>query len=82
MSVEHIQNLITNTVKAQRGLGSHRIDLYAKPYTKRVDAFCMPLGYQPSKFWQFDEKGNLKHHVPHFIETCNNVDTNNDLIMK
>ena len=26
--------------------------------------------YQPPKFQQFDEKGNKKQHVAHFIETC------------
>ena len=50
MSVEQIQNLIANAVKAQLGGGSHKTHLYTKPYTKKIDAVCMPHGYQPPKF--------------------------------
>jgi len=60
MSVEQIQSLIANAVKAQLGEGSHKTHLYTKPYTKRVDALRMPHGYQPPKFNQFDGKGNPK----------------------
>jgi len=42
----------------------------------------MPRGYQPPKFQQFDGKGNPKQHVPHFIETWNNADMDNDLMIK
>ena len=35
----------------------------------------MPNGYQPPKFLQFDEKGNLKQDVAHFIETSENPGT-------
>jgi len=58
--VEQIQNLIANAVKAQLGGRSHKTHLYTKPYTKRIDALCMPHGYQPPKFQQFDGKGNPK----------------------
>ncbi|KAL0434269.1 UNVERIFIED_CONTAM: hypothetical protein Slati_2761200 [Sesamum latifolium] len=34
----------------------------------------MPTSYQPPKLQQFDEKGNPKQHIAHFIETCNNID--------
>ena len=50
MTIEQIQYLIANAVKAQLGEGSHRTHLYTKPYTKRVDALRMPPGYQPPKF--------------------------------
>jgi len=50
MYVEQIQNLIANAVKAQLGGRSHKTHLYTKPYTKRIDALCMPHGYQPPKF--------------------------------
>jgi len=70
MTIEQIQDLIANAVKAQLGEGSHRTHLYTKPYIKMVDALRMPYGYQPPKFQQFDEKGNQKQHVAHFIETC------------
>ena len=57
MSVERIQSLIANAVKAQLGEKSYKIHSYAKPYTKRIDALRMPRGYQPPKFNQFDGKG-------------------------
>ncbi|XP_051117866.1 uncharacterized protein LOC127242389 [Andrographis paniculata] len=56
--------------------------MYAKPYTSRIDALKMPLGYQPPKFQQFDGKGNPKQHVAHFMETCNNAGTYGDLLVK
>ena len=71
MSVERIQSLIANAVKAQLGEKSYKIHSYAKPYTKRIDALRMPRGYQPPKFNQFDGEGNPKQHIAHFIETCN-----------
>jgi len=56
--------------------------LYTKPYTKRIDALCIPHGYQPPKFNQFDGKGNPKQHVAHFIETCSNAGTEGDRLVK
>jgi len=47
MTIEQIQDLITNVVKAQLGDGSRRTYLYTKPYTKRFDALRMSHGYQP-----------------------------------
>ncbi|KAM2162966.1 hypothetical protein ACFX1Q_040700 [Malus domestica] len=41
----------------------------------------MPRGFQPPKFMQFDGKGNPKH-IAHFIETCNNVGTNGDYLVR
>ena len=82
MSVEQIQSLIANAVKAQLGGGSHKTHLYTKPYTKRIDALRMPHGYQPPKFNKFDGKGNPKQHVAHFIETCSNAGTEGDRLVK
>jgi len=45
MSVEQIQSLIANAVKAQLGEKSCKTHLYTKPYTKRIDALRMPCGY-------------------------------------
>ena len=39
-------------------------------------------GYQPPKFQQFDGKGNPKHYIAHFIETCNAAGTYGDYIVK
>ncbi|KAL0353407.1 UNVERIFIED_CONTAM: hypothetical protein Sangu_0922000 [Sesamum angustifolium] len=55
---------------------------YSKPYTPRIDSLKMPMGYQPPKFQQFDGKGNPKHHVAHFVETCNNAGTYGDHLVK
>ncbi|KAM2855830.1 hypothetical protein PS2_000253 [Malus domestica] len=42
----------------------------------------MPRGYQPPKFMQFKGKGNLKQHIAHFIETCNNAGMKGDYLVK
>ncbi|KAL0293307.1 UNVERIFIED_CONTAM: hypothetical protein Sradi_6945000 [Sesamum radiatum] len=63
--------------------GSSKSSLtYSKPYTPRIDSLKMPMGYQPPKFQQFDGKGNPKQHVAHFVETCNNVGTYGDHLVK
>jgi len=43
MSAKQIQSLIANAVKAQLGKESHKKKLYTKPYTKRIDLFCIPM---------------------------------------
>ena len=82
MNAEQIQKLIANAVKSQPKVSSQKSLLCTKPYTKRIDALCMPYGYQPFKSNQFEHKGNLKQHVAHFIKTCNNVGTGGDLVVK
>jgi len=82
MTVEKIQDLIANVVTIQLGGGARETHLYTEPYTKRVNALYMPRGYQPPKFQQFDGKDNPKQHMAHFIETCNNAGTNEDLMVK
>ena len=42
MSVEHIQNLITNAIKVQLEGGSDKTHLYTKSYTKRIVDLHMP----------------------------------------
>ncbi|KAM1187450.1 hypothetical protein ACFX2J_023373 [Malus domestica] len=74
LSIQHLQEMITNTIKAQYEGSSNTSGLYSKPYSKKIDALRMPMGYQPPKFMQFDRKGNPKQHVAHFVETCNNAD--------
>jgi len=41
ITIERIQDLIANTIKAQLGGDACKIHLYAKHYNKRVDALCM-----------------------------------------
>nr|XP_016503175.1 PREDICTED: uncharacterized protein LOC107821263 [Nicotiana tabacum] len=42
----------------------------------------MPTNYQPPKLHQFDGKGNPRQHIVHFVETCSNVGTYGDLLVK
>ncbi|KAM1796743.1 hypothetical protein ACFX11_036950 [Malus domestica] len=82
LSIQQLQEMITNTIKAQYEGSSHTSLFYSKPYSKKIDALRMPRGYQPPKFMQFDGKGNPKQHVAHFVETCNNVGTERDYLAK
>ncbi|KAM1474559.1 hypothetical protein ACFX2I_030556 [Malus domestica] len=69
LSIQQLQEMITNTIKAQYEGSSHTSLFYSKPYSKKIDALKMPMGYQPPKFMQFDGKGNPKQHIVHFVET-------------
>ncbi|KAM1240827.1 hypothetical protein ACFX2J_046097 [Malus domestica] len=82
LSIQQLQEMITNTIKAQYEGSSHTSLFYSKPYSKKIDALKMPMGYQPPKFMQFDGKGNPKQHIAHFVETCNNVGTERDYLAK
>ena len=82
LSVQQLQDMITNTIRAQYGGSSTSSLTYSKPYTKRIDNMKIPNGYQPPKFLHFDGKGNLKQHIAHFIETCENAGTQGDLLVK
>ncbi|KAM1314218.1 hypothetical protein ACFX2F_018132 [Malus domestica] len=74
--------MIASTIKTQYEGSSHTSSFYSKPYSKKIDALKMPMGYQPPKFMQFDGKGNPKQHVAHFVETCNNAGTEEDYLAK
>ena len=80
--VQQLQDMITNTIRAQYGGSSTSSLTYSKPYTKRIDNMRMPNGYQPPKFLQFDGKGNPKQYIAHFVETCENAGTQRDLLVK
>ncbi|KAL0304690.1 UNVERIFIED_CONTAM: hypothetical protein Scaly_3014400 [Sesamum calycinum] len=82
LTVQQLQEMIDNTIKAQYRGSTQNSPAYSKPYSKQIDTLRMPIGYQPPKLQQFDGKGNLKQHIAHFIETCNNADTDNDLLVK
>ncbi|KAM1418988.1 hypothetical protein ACFX1T_022202 [Malus domestica] len=82
LSIQQLQEMITNTIKAQYEESSHTSLFYSKPYSKKIDALKMPRGYQPPKFMQFDGKGNPKQHVAHFVKTCNNVGTEGNYLAK
>ncbi|KAL0456251.1 UNVERIFIED_CONTAM: hypothetical protein Slati_0964300 [Sesamum latifolium] len=73
-----IEGTIRNKIE-----GSSKSSLtYSKPYTQRIDSLKMPMDYQPSKFQQFDGKGNFKQHMAYFVETCNNAGTYGDHLVK
>ena len=76
--VQQLQDMITNTIRAQYGGPSQSTLMYSKPYIKRIDNLRMSVGYQSLKFQSFDGKGNPKQHVGHFVETCNNVGIDGD----
>ncbi|KAL0409661.1 UNVERIFIED_CONTAM: hypothetical protein Sradi_1900500 [Sesamum radiatum] len=42
----------------------------------------MPENYQPPKFQQFNDHGDPRQHIAHFVETCNNAGTDGDLLVK
>ena len=42
----------------------------------------MTIGCQPPKFQQFDRKGNPKQHITHFVETCENVGSRGDQLVR
>ena len=75
LSVQQLQDMITNTIRAQYGGSSTSSLTYSKPYTKRINNMRMSNGYQLPKFLQFDGKGNPKQHLAHFVETCENTGT-------
>ena len=56
--------------------------MYAKPYTARIDIFKTCIGYRPPKFQKFERKENPKKYVAYFVETFNNVGTDEDHIVK
>ena len=50
LSVQQLQDMITNTIKAQYDGPSQSTLMYFKPYTKRIDNLHMPVGCQPPEF--------------------------------
>ncbi|KAL0310422.1 UNVERIFIED_CONTAM: hypothetical protein Scaly_2929300 [Sesamum calycinum] len=80
--LDQLKEFIEGTIRSKID-GSSKLSLtYSKPYTPRMDSLKMSMGYQPPKFQQFDDKGNPKQHVAHFIETCNNAGTYGDHLVK
>ena len=42
----------------------------------------MPIGFQPPKFRQFNDKRNPRQHTTHLMEICSNIGTKGDLLVK
>lgn len=82
ISVQQLQDMITNTIQAQYGGSSTSSLVYSKPYTKHINNMRMPNEYQPPKFLPFNGKGNPKQHIAHFVETYENAGTQGSLFVK
>ncbi|OMO49723.1 Retrotransposon gag protein [Corchorus capsularis] len=82
ISSDQIKELIKEAIKDQAENIAPLSYTYAKSYSQRIDCMKMPDNYQPSKFQQFDGKGNPRQPVAHFVETCNNAGTYGDLMVK
>ncbi|KAL0286755.1 UNVERIFIED_CONTAM: hypothetical protein Scaly_2783500 [Sesamum calycinum] len=80
--VNQLNEFIEGTIRSKIEESSKTSLTYSKPYSPRIDSLKMPMGYQPPKFEQFDDKGNPTQHVAHFVETCNNAGTYGDHLGK
>ena len=49
LTVQQLQDMITNTIKAQYGGLSQSSLGYSKSYSKQIEGLLMPIGYQPPK---------------------------------
>uniref|UniRef100_M1DDG4 Uncharacterized protein n=1 Tax=Solanum tuberosum TaxID=4113 RepID=M1DDG4_SOLTU len=49
LSVQQLQDMITNTITTQYGGTPQSSLYYSKPYTRRIDRLSMPTNYQPPK---------------------------------
>ena len=49
LSVQQLQDMITNTIEAQYGRKSQSSLYYSKTYTRRIDCLSMLTNYQPPK---------------------------------
>ena len=50
LSVQQLQDMIVNSIKAKNGGSSQTSFIYSKSYIKSIINLRMPLGYQPTKF--------------------------------
>ncbi|KAL0439218.1 UNVERIFIED_CONTAM: hypothetical protein Slati_2404800 [Sesamum latifolium] len=66
--VDQLKEFIEGIIKSKIEGSSKSFVTYSKPDTQRIVNMKMPVGYQPSKFQQFDGKGNPKQHVAHFVK--------------
>ncbi|KAA0043518.1 ty3-gypsy retrotransposon protein [Cucumis melo var. makuwa] len=82
LSIQQLQVMIANSIRAQYGGSPQTSFMYSKSYTKKIDNLRMLLGYQPPKFLQFDGKGNPKYHIAHFVETCENAGSRGDQLVR
>ncbi|KAL0285724.1 UNVERIFIED_CONTAM: hypothetical protein Sangu_2765900 [Sesamum angustifolium] len=78
--VNQLKEFIEGTIRSKIEESSKSSLTCSKSYTPRIDSLKMPMGYQPTKFQQFDGKGNSKQHMA--FKTCNNTGTYGDHLVK
>ncbi|KAA0032809.1 ty3-gypsy retrotransposon protein [Cucumis melo var. makuwa] len=64
VKVQQLQDMIANSIRAQYGGPPQTTFMYSKSYTKRINNLRMLLGYQPSKFQQFDGNATQSNISP------------------
>ncbi|KAL0439283.1 UNVERIFIED_CONTAM: hypothetical protein Slati_2411300, partial [Sesamum latifolium] len=82
ISIEYVKNTVNEAIAKTYEAQVQAFKSYVKPYTRRIEQLRMPVNYQPPKFQQFNGHGDPRQHIAHFAETCNNVGTNGDLLVK
>ncbi|KAL0409385.1 UNVERIFIED_CONTAM: protein NPG1 [Sesamum radiatum] len=82
ISVEHVKNTVNEAIANAYDARAQPFKSYIKPYTKRIEQLRVPENYQPPKFQQFNGHGDPRQHTAHFVETCNNADSDGDLLVK
>ncbi|KAH7861150.1 hypothetical protein Vadar_022207 [Vaccinium darrowii] len=80
--IDQLKDFILGTIKDKYDETPKSSSTYVKPYIRRIDLLKMSAGYQPSKFQQFNGKGNPKQHIAHFVKTCNNATTDGGVLVK
>ena len=80
--VDKLKDFIKEVIKDKSESTSKSSLTYVKSYSQRIDNLKIYVDYHPPKLQQFDNKGNLKQHVAHFVETCNNAGTYGDYLVK
>ncbi|KAL0416421.1 UNVERIFIED_CONTAM: hypothetical protein Slati_3474000 [Sesamum latifolium] len=82
VSIKHVKNTVNEAIANAYETRVQVFQSYVKPYTKRNEQLRMPENYQPPKFQQFNGHGDPRQHIAHFVETCNNVGTDGELLVK
>ncbi|KAL0309177.1 UNVERIFIED_CONTAM: hypothetical protein Sradi_5860000 [Sesamum radiatum] len=82
VSIEHVKNTVNEVMAKTYETQGQSFKSYVKPFTKRIEQLRMPENYQPPKFQQFNGYGDSRQHIAHFVETCNNAGTDEDLLVK
>ncbi|KAK4390304.1 hypothetical protein Sango_2093700 [Sesamum angolense] len=79
--IEHVKNTVNKAVTNTYGIRVQVFKSYVKPYTKRIEQLEMSESYQLPKFQQLHGHEDPRQHIAHFVETCNNVGTDGDLLV-